>query len=126
MLILMKSFQIYLPWFYTGAWVHRLLYTRAYSSNFWIIIIIWKQWWIIYWSRLIKVKWRYASTWQLPNHINIKKLNANNQKAKICNGLYVLPLILLVSTKGKISNINIATNILITPNNLLGIDLKIA
>jgi hypothetical protein len=79
-----------------------------------------------YWSRLIKVKWRYASTWQLPNHIKIKKLKANNQKAKICNGLYVLPLILLVSTKGKINNINIATNILITPNNLLGIDLKIA
>jgi len=40
--------------------------------------------------------------------------------------LKLLPLILLVSTNGNINNIKIATNILITPNNLLGIDLKIA
>jgi hypothetical protein len=44
----------------------------------------------------------------------------------IYNGLYELPLILLVSVNGSNSKINIATNIDITPNNLLGIDRKIA
>jgi len=67
-----------------------------------------------------------GSTWQLPNHIKTKKLKTNSQKVHINKRLYELPLILLVSTKGKINNIKIATNILITPKSLLGIDLKIA
>jgi hypothetical protein len=37
-----------------------------------------------------------------------------------------LPLVLEKSVKGNTSNINKEANIAITPNNLLGIDLKIA
>jgi hypothetical protein len=42
------------------------------------------------------------------------------------NGLYVLPLFLEISTKGKANKTNKEPNIAKTPNNLLGILLKIA
>jgi hypothetical protein len=44
----------------------------------------------------------------------------------MCIGLKVFPLILLVSVNGNTNKMSIAINIAITPNNLLGIDLKIA
>ena len=44
----------------------------------------------------------------------------------LLNGLNCKPLVLPRSTKGNNSMTNIALNIAITPNNLLGIDLNIA
>ncbi|KAI7933747.1 hypothetical protein MJO29_016702 [Puccinia striiformis f. sp. tritici] len=48
------------------------------------------------------------------------------KKAILLKGLNCKPLLLPKSVKGITNNINIAANIDITPNNLLGIDLKIA
>ena len=44
----------------------------------------------------------------------------------LLNGLNCKPLVFPRSTKGSISKTNIALNIAITPNSLLGIDLSIA
>jgi hypothetical protein len=66
------------------------------------------------------------STCLAPNDINIKKLLINVKKNILFNGLNCIPLNLEKSTNHKINNIKIAKNIAITPNNLLGIDLKIA
>jgi hypothetical protein len=62
----------------------------------------------------------------LPIHINIIKSTTRIQNKNLLRGLNWFPLILEVSEIGKIKKINKATNIAITPNNLLGIDLKIA
>jgi hypothetical protein len=48
------------------------------------------------------------------------------KKAALVKGLNCVPLDLDISTKGIINKINMAENIAITPNNLLGIDLSIA
>ena len=66
------------------------------------------------------------STCLAPNCIKIKKLATNIKKAILLNGLNCIPLDLLTSVIGNNNNINIAENIAITPNNLLGIDLNIA
>jgi hypothetical protein len=66
------------------------------------------------------------STCLAPNCIKIKKLATNTQKTILFKGLNCIPLNLLKSLIGNISKIRIAENIAITPNNLLGIDLKIA
>jgi len=56
----------------------------------------------------------------------VKKLTTNIKKKILLNNLNCIPLDLPKSTKGKTNNINNALNIAITPNNLFGIDLKIA
>jgi len=61
-----------------------------------------------------------------PIHIKMKKSTTKNQKANFIAGLKLLPLILDKSVKGKTNNINNEPNMAKTPNNLLGIDLKIA
>ena len=61
-----------------------------------------------------------------PNCIKTKKLATNNQKAILLKGLNCRPLYLPKSVTGSNIIANIALNIAITPNNLLGIDLKIA
>jgi hypothetical protein len=66
------------------------------------------------------------STCFAPNCINIKKFATNMKKAILLKGLNCIPLNLDKSEKGIINNAKIAANIAITPNNLLGIDLKIA
>lgn len=66
------------------------------------------------------------STCFAPNCIKIKKFATNTKKAILLKGLNCIPLILDKSVKGITSKANIAENIAITPNNLLGIDLKIA
>lgn len=66
------------------------------------------------------------STCFAPNCINIKKLAINAQNATLLSGRFCIPLNLPKSEKGKTNNINMALNIAITPNNLLGIDLSIA
>ncbi len=48
------------------------------------------------------------------------------KNAALLKGLNCVPLDLERSVKGITSKINIAENIAITPNNLLGIDLSIA
>lgn len=54
------------------------------------------------------------------------KLNTNKKKNNLDNTLNVLPFIILLSVNGKINNTKILLNIVITPNNLSGIDLNIA
>ena len=66
------------------------------------------------------------STCLAPNCIKIKKLATNTKKAALLKGLNCIPLDLLISVIGNSNKIRIAENIAITPNNLLGIDLKIA
>ena len=66
------------------------------------------------------------STCLAPNCIKIKKLATNTKKAALLKGLNCIPLDLLTSVIGSNSNIRIAENMAITPNNLLGIDLNIA
>lgn len=66
------------------------------------------------------------STCLAPICINIKKLATNTKKAILLSGLNCNPLLLPKSVNGITNNINIAENIAITPNNLLGIDLSIA
>lgn len=66
------------------------------------------------------------STCFAPNCIKIKKFATNTKKAILLKGLNCIPLKLDKSVKGNINNAKIAENIAITPNNLLGIDLKIA
>ena len=61
-----------------------------------------------------------------PIHNNIEKTTANTQKKNLLIGLNWFPLILEVSLIGNTKRINKEANIAITPNNLLGIDLKIA
>jgi hypothetical protein len=56
----------------------------------------------------------------------MKKSTTKNQKNNFINGLNWLPLILDVSVIGNTNKINNDANIPTTPNNLLGIDLKIA
>jgi len=94
--------------------------------NFVRIIKLLEYWWGIKYPRYIKFNRRTGSTWQLPSHINSIKFNAKIQNATVYKGLYEHPFILLVSTKGSANKIKIATNILITPNNLFGIDRKMA
>jgi hypothetical protein len=53
-------------------------------------------------------------------------LNTKIKKKNLENTLKVLPLTTLLSVNGKTNNTKIAANIRITPNNLSGIDLKIA
>ena len=67
-----------------------------------------------------------SSTCLPPNTINIKKLATNPKKKNLLIGLNCNPLYLPRSNKGKNIIAKIALNIAITPNNLLGIDLKIA
>jgi hypothetical protein len=66
------------------------------------------------------------STCFAPNCIKIKKLATNTKNTILLKGLNCIPLYLDKSVIGIINNINNAENIAITPNNLLGIDLKIA
>jgi len=66
------------------------------------------------------------STCFAPNCISIKKFATNTKNAILLKGLNCIPLKLDKSVKGITSKANIAENIAITPNNLLGIDLKIA
>jgi hypothetical protein len=66
------------------------------------------------------------STCLAPNWNNIIKLATNIQKKSLLTGLNCKPLDLPKSVIGKINITNIALNIAITPNNLSGIDLKIA
>jgi hypothetical protein len=67
----------------------------------------------------------YSGCW-LPIHNKIKKFTTKTQKKNFIKGLNWLPLILEVSTIGRINKINNEANIAITPNSLLGIDLNIA
>lgn len=67
-----------------------------------------------------------SSTCLAPICIKIKKLATKTKKAILLKGLNCKPLDLPKSTKGKANIIKIALNIAITPNNLLGIDLRIA
>lgn len=67
-----------------------------------------------------------CSTCIPPRNINKAKSATKIQKATLINGLYWLPLIRLTSTNGITNKINRLENMAITPNNLLGIDLKIA
>ena len=62
----------------------------------------------------------------LPTHNKIKKLAENTQNINLIIGLNWLPLTLDVSNRGIANKINKEANIATTPNNLLGIDLKIA
>jgi hypothetical protein len=66
------------------------------------------------------------STWHAPNFIKIKKFTTKAQNAILLKGLNWNPLDLPKSVIGNSMMANIALNIAITPNNLLGIDLKIA
>jgi hypothetical protein len=66
------------------------------------------------------------STCLAPNTIKIKKLATKIQNIILLKGLNCKPLDLPKSVKAKANIINIALNIAITPNNLLGIDLNIA
>jgi hypothetical protein len=66
------------------------------------------------------------STCFAPNNIKIKKFPTKIKKTILLIGLNCIPLDLDISEKGIDNNINIAENIAITPNNLLGIDLNIA
>jgi hypothetical protein len=61
-----------------------------------------------------------------PIQINIMKSTTKNQNANFIAGLNWLPLILERSVNGSTNKINNDENIAITPNNLLGIDRKIA
>jgi len=67
-----------------------------------------------------------SSAWFPPIHPKIKKLAINNQKKNLIIGLKALLRILEISRIGNAKNIRIAANIPTTPNNLSGIDLKIA
>ena len=67
-----------------------------------------------------------SSTCLAPNCINIKKLDTKPQKANLDKGLNCEPLDLPKAVKAKTIIIKMALNIAITPNNLFGIDLKIA
>jgi hypothetical protein len=67
-----------------------------------------------------------SSTCFAPIINKIKKLATNIKKAILFNDLNCKPLVLPKSTQGKTKRINKAANIVITPNNLLGIDLSIA
>lgn len=67
-----------------------------------------------------------SSTCLAPNCINIKKLATKPQKTNLDKGLNCEPLDLPMSVKANIIMIKIALNMAITPNNLLGIDLKMA
>jgi hypothetical protein len=66
------------------------------------------------------------STCLAPNTINITKLATKIKNITFSSGLNSIPFNLPKSNIGKLSSINIALNIAITPNNLLGIDLRIA
>jgi hypothetical protein len=66
------------------------------------------------------------STCFAPNCIKIKKFAINIKKTILLKGLNCIPLNLDKSVNGIANNTNIAANIAITPNNLLGIDLNIA
>ena len=66
------------------------------------------------------------STCLAPNCINIKKLATKVQKKNLDKGLNCKPLDLPKSVIGNKTKANKALNIARTPNNLLGIDLKIA
>jgi hypothetical protein len=61
-----------------------------------------------------------------PNPIKNKKEAKNKDHKNLKKGLYELPLFLDTSTKGKAKSTNKEANIATTPNNLLGILLKIA
>jgi len=61
-----------------------------------------------------------------PINNKIKKLTKKAQRPILIAGLNWLPLILDKSNKGNNNNINKEPNIANTPNNLLGIDLRIA
>jgi hypothetical protein len=67
-----------------------------------------------------------SSTCLPPNTINIRKLATNTKKKNLLIGLNCKPLDLPKSNKGNNIIAKIALNMAITPNNLLGIDLKIA
>lgn len=67
-----------------------------------------------------------SSTWHAPKYISTKKLAVNTQKANRINGRNWAPRIRDVSSRGIANKINKAANIATTPNNLLGIDRKIA
>jgi hypothetical protein len=67
-----------------------------------------------------------SSTWHAPKYINTKKLAVNTQKANRINGRNCAPRIRDVSRIGIANRISNAANIATTPNNLLGIDRKIA
>ena len=56
----------------------------------------------------------------------MKKFTTKNQKANFIAGLKLEPLILDKSVIGNTNNINNEPNMAKTPNNLLGIDLRIA
>jgi hypothetical protein len=66
------------------------------------------------------------STCLAPNCIKTKKLATKIKKTILLKGLNCNPLDLPKSVTGKIVIITKAANIVTTPNNLLGIDLKIA
>jgi hypothetical protein len=66
------------------------------------------------------------STCFAPNCINIKKLAINIKNTILLKGLNCNPLNLDKSVNGIVNRASIAASIAITPNNLLGIDLKIA
>ena len=66
------------------------------------------------------------STCLAPNHIKVKKFTTNAQKKNLLIGLNWKPFLIPRSVKGKANIATKAPNIAITPNNLLGIDLKIA
>jgi hypothetical protein len=66
------------------------------------------------------------STCFSPNCIKIQKLPIKIKNAILLRGLNCIPLDLDKSVNGIANKIRIAENIAITPNNLLGIDLKIA
>ena len=61
-----------------------------------------------------------------PMNINTKKLATNNQKAHRISGRNWLPRTREVSTHGIANKIRRELNIASTPNNLLGIDRRIA
>lgn len=67
-----------------------------------------------------------TSTCNCPKFINKAKLHKNNQQNNFDNGLNANPLTNDRSVTGKINRITKAPNIAITPNNLSGIDRKIA
>jgi hypothetical protein len=66
------------------------------------------------------------STCLAPKLINTKKLATKIKKANLLKGLNCKPFDLPKSAIGNNIITNIALNIAITPNNLLGIDLNIA
>jgi len=67
-----------------------------------------------------------ASACRPPMAIKIKNVATKPKKIILEKGVNSLPLVLEKSVKGNTSNINREANIAITPNNLLGIDRKIA